>query len=145
MQFDTPYFGLDLSDEWTGGPGEDAEQWIFQAPARKAEVIVSVMGLDAAGLDLEPIGEKILEHRRRAEVECAPDRAVSLAEPWTSVAPDGRGRQLNFLGCDDQDRHFFYAGFLHDGGLLNVRGELLDADSAAIEDLFREVLSGLRL
>jgi hypothetical protein len=133
------YFRLDLPGDWIQQPSSDPEQFVFTSAARKAQVTVSVLPMNAKGRDLDPVVGKLLEVRLRAEHAVAAGRQVTIGTPWRSH-PSGGGVQVNYLGHDDLGRYFFYTGFVTDTGITSVTGELEQSSEPALHAFYKEVL-----
>ena len=140
VEIKNQYFSLTLPGDWIEHPGSDAQQFVITSSARKAQVTVSALPLNAKGRDLGLIADKMLELRFKAEHDAAPDRKLSFETPWRSM-PTGGGLQVNYMGHDSVGRYFFYTGFITETGVTSVTGELERGSEPALHAFYKEVLS----
>jgi hypothetical protein len=139
VEIKNQYFRLTLPEDWMQQPSSDPEQFVFTSVVRKAQVTVSVMPMNAKGRNLDSIADKMLKIRFKAEHAVAPERKVAIGTPWRSN-PAGGGVQINYLGHDNLNRHFFYTGFITDTGITNVTGELEESNEQILKAFYKEVL-----
>lgn len=139
MDFRNQHFSISLTDEWFQQETDDPEQWSFIS--ERGAITVSFVALRIGPDNIERVANKLLGTRFEKEVELR--KQLKTSEPWVSNLAGGV-LQLNYLGSDANDTHFFYTGFLTPAGILSVTGELFQSNPDECSQFFEYVMGGLR-
>ena len=142
----TDRFELELPSGWvleaqSVEPPNSDEVFELLYEGGTAAATVSTMIFDHP--DREALANAYLDIRLQAEREVNEELGQTLTFE-EAFEDKGYGHQIEYFGSDSSGRLFRYWGFVRDTKLINIYLETYELSEETLEEVFRQLLAGLR-
>jgi hypothetical protein len=137
-------FSLSLGGDWEERRSSDPEVTTFHSKNHGANLVISVMGLNATLADTGRIAEKLIKLRTDSEVQVASETGVHTTLSQPRIVQQPWGHAIAYYGVDAKGRLFNFSGMVTPKQSISVYVESNKLSVEVLRELLEQVLVKLK-